>query len=112
MRVSRLLILLAATALACEPLTGEDDTVEVTLRLKLQQGYDVGPTPGKVFIYSDTMAIFRALANPYGAVKVCSLAKTPVTTCTVSVPRFNKVSLVAVEPDPAIVVSVAPRSDQ
>src|SRR5688572_8390198 len=112
MHATRLLVLLAATALACEPFTDGDETIEVTLRLKLAQGYDVGPTPGKVFIYSDTMEVFRGHAFPENAEEVCVLATTPVTTCTISVPRWNKVSLVATEPDPSIVVSFAPRSDQ
>ena len=47
----------ALTALACEPVVDEDETVELTLRLKLGQGYDIGPTPGRVFIYADSVVV-------------------------------------------------------
>ena len=38
---------------------------------------------------------------------MCTLATTPVTTCTFDVPRFQPVTLVATEPDPAVSVRFA-----
>jgi len=113
MRVPRLLAFVAAlTALACEPVVEEDQTVELTLRLKLGQGYDIGATPGRVFIYADSVTVNRAIAFPYLAAEVCVLATTPVTTCTVTVPRLSTVSLVAAEPDGAVWVRFTPQVPQ
>src|SRR5688572_10210907 len=113
MRVPRLLAFVAAlTALACEPVVEEDQTVELTLRLKLGQGYDIGATPGRVFIYADSVTVNRAIAFPYLAAEVCVLATTPVTTCTVTVPRLSTVSLVAAEPDGAVLVRFTPEVPQ
>ena len=112
MRLRRLLAVLAVTALACEPVVDEDETVELTLRLKLRQGYDIGPTPGRVFIYVDSVTVNRAVAFPHLAAEVCVLATTPVTTCTMTVPRRSTVSLVAAEPEGAVFVRLAPQSPQ
>jgi hypothetical protein len=121
MRVPRLVILLAATALACEEGLDPNDTVELTLRLKLQQGYDVGPTPGRVFIFtdsapgpttSDVPPMPRARAFPQFAAEVCVLATTPVTTCRVSVSRFGPVTLIAAESEGAVFVRLEPQSPQ
>ena len=43
---------------------------------------------------------------------MCVLATTPVTTCTVTVPRLSTVSLVAAEPDGAVFVRLTPQSPQ
>ena len=112
MRIRRSLAILAVTALSCEPVVDEKPTVELSLRLKLQQGYDVGPAPGRVFIYVDSVAVSRATAFPELAEEVCVLATTPVTTCTVTVPRLSIVSLVAAEAEGAVLVRFAPQSAQ
>ena len=113
MRVPRLFaFVVALTALACEPVVEEEGTVELTLRLKLGQGYDIGPTPGRVFIYADSVVVNRAVAFPELADDVCVLATTPVTTCTVTVPRLSTVSLVAAEAEGAVFVRLTPQSPQ
>lgn len=121
MRVARLLLFGAALTTGCEQVVAEEETVELTLRLKLQQGYDVGPTPGRVFIYTDSVTagmppglapVPRAGAFPEDAEEVCVLATTPVTTCTVSVPRFGPVTLIAAEAEGAVIVKLTPESPQ
>ncbi len=103
-------LLIVAAALACEP-TGVDDaeTVDLTLRIRLAGGQDVGPTPGRVYVFTEDQPVPRAHAFPDFA-EECVLATTPVTTCTFAVPRDGFVSLVAAEPDPAVVVRFAPQS--
>lgn len=111
MRLAPLLLAFAAAALvACEP-TGidEGDTVELTLRVRLAGGRDVGPTPGRVYVFSEEQPVPRAFAFPEFA-EECVLATTPVTTCTFAVPRYTTLSLIAAEPDPAVVVRFAPES--
>lgn len=108
MRPSPLLGLLAGL-LACEPTAVEDAPVELTLRLTLAGGHDVGATPGRVWVFSDSVPLPRAAAFPENG-QPCVLATTPVTTCTVSAPRFSYVSLIVSEPDPAVVVRFSPRS--
>ena len=112
MRVPHLLVMVAAGVLACEPVVDGDQTVELTLRLKLAQGYDIGPTPGRVFIFTDSAPVPRAYAFPDWAAEVCVLATTPLTTCTVTVPRFGPVSLIAAEAEGAVFVRLAPKSTQ
>jgi hypothetical protein len=121
MRVPRTLILLAATTLACKEGLNPNDTVELTLRLKLQQGYAVGPTPGRVFIFTDSAPgpssgdvppMPRARAFPELAADVCVLETTPITTCTVTVPRFGPVTLIATESVGAVFVRLDPQSPQ
>lgn len=113
MRRARLLLTGAAALLACEPTgVGEVQTVELTLHLKLANGYDIGPTPGRVYVYTDSQPVPRAFAFPELAADVCVLARTPVTTCVVNVPRFGPVSLIAAEPDPAVFVTFAPKLPQ
>src|SRR5574342_894767 len=112
MRVPHLLVAATAGALACEPVVDGDQTVELTLRLKLAQGYDIGPTPGRVFIFTDSAPVPRAYAFPDWAAEVCVLATTPLTTCTVTVPRFGPVSLIAAEAEGAVFVRLAPKSTQ
>jgi hypothetical protein len=111
MRPDRLL-LACLLCFACAP-TGvdEEDLVEVTVRLKLTGNRDVGATPGRVWVFVDSQAVPRALAFPdFG--DPCVLAVTPVSSCTISVPRYSYVSLIASEPDPAVVVRFAPQSPQ
>src|SRR5688572_9313017 len=115
MRIPSILVILATAALvACEP-TGvdEEDTVELTLRVRLAGGRDMGPTPGRVYVFfseDDQPPVARAFAFPDLAAEVCVLATTPVTTCSIAVPRYTMISLVAAEPDPAVVVRFAPES--
>ncbi len=98
--------------LACEPTGVEEvETVELTLRLKLAGGRDVGVTPARIHVYADSVAVTRARAFPQFG-EVCVLATTPVTTCTFSVPRRSTVSLIAADPDPAVFVRFAPESPQ
>jgi hypothetical protein len=109
MRLPQLLLACLAS-FACAP-TGVDeaDLVEVTVRLKLAGDRDVGATPGRVWVFVDSQPVARALAFPdFG--EPCVLATTPVSTCTFSAPRSSYVSLIASEPDPAVVVRFAPKS--
>lgn len=108
----RLLLVGCLVLAACEP-TAVDEigTVELTVRLKLAGDRDIGATPGRVFMFADSVAVSRAIAFPQFA-EVCVLATTPVTTCTFSVPRGSIVSLIAADPDPAVVVRFAPQSPQ
>lgn len=112
MRGIRLLLLLVTAPLACEP-TGVDEVemVELTLRLQLAGGRDVGATPGRVFVYADSEPRPRAFAFPEDG-EVCVLSTTPVTTCTLTVPRRGPVSLIVSEPDPAVFVRLAAKSPQ
>ena len=112
MRLAPLLLFAAGSLVGCEP-TGvdEDDTVELTLRVRLAGGRDMGPTPGRVYVFfSEDQALPRAYAFPEQAADVCVLDTTPVTTCSIAVPRYSRISLVAAEPDPAVVVRFAPES--
>jgi hypothetical protein len=111
MRVARLLLLVTVLTTGCESAVAENESVEFTLRLQLKQGYDVGPTPGRVYVYIDTIDVPRALAFPENG-EACVLATTPVTTCTYTVPFGSFVSLVAAEPDPAVFVRFGPESPQ
>ena len=114
MRLAPLLLpLAAALLLGCEPTSGidEDNTVELTLRVRLAGGRDIGPTPGRVYVFfSEDQSVPRAYAFPEQAADVCVLDTTPVTTCSIAVPRSTTISLVAAEPDPAVVVRFAPES--
>jgi len=104
-------LLLFFALVSCEPTVSEEETVELTLRLTLAGERDIGSTPGRVWVFTDSAPIARAFAFPdFG--EPCVLATTPVTTCTVQVPRFSYVSLIASEPDPAVVVRFAPESAQ
>jgi hypothetical protein len=106
------LLLACLVLFACAP-TGVDnaDLVEVTVRLKLAGDRDVGATPGRVWVFIDSQPVARALAFPdFG--EPCVLATTPVSTCTFSAPRSSYVSLLASEPDPAVVVRYALKSPQ
>jgi hypothetical protein len=104
--------LVVAAALACEP-TGVDrvETVELTLHMQLASGYDIGPTPGRVYVYTDSQPVPRAGAFPEDG-EVCVFATTPVTTCAFQVPRYGPASLIVAEPEPAIFVRFAPKSSQ
>lgn len=111
MRFARLALTLVLALPACEPVTRDVEMVELTLRLKLAGDRDMGVTPGRVWVFIDSAPVNRAFAFPERG-EPCVLATTPVTTCTIPVPRFSYVSLIASEPDPAIVVRFAPKSDQ
>lgn len=109
MRPNALILLAGLVLSACEPTGVGDETVTVTLQLKLAGGRDVGATPGRVYVFAESTAVTRAFAFPDFA-DVCVLATTPVTVCTFSVPRYRYVSLVVEEPDPAVFVRFAPAS--
>ena len=65
MRGAPLLLIVAATAIACEPTgLGEVQTVELTLRMRLAGGRDVGATPGRIHVYTDSQPLPRAAAFP------------------------------------------------
>lgn len=105
------LALLGFALSACEPSTVPDaELVQLTLRLKLAADRNVGSTPGRVYVFVDSAATPRAFAFPGFEEQLCRLTTTPVTTCTISVPRFSYVSLVAAEAEPAVVVRLAPPS--
>ena len=95
---------------ACEPTGVEDvETVSLTLRLKLDGGREVGATPARIHVYAESVAVPRAQAFPnFG--DECVFATTPVTVCTFSVPRRGPVTLIAVEPNPAVFVRFAVES--
>jgi hypothetical protein len=113
MRIPSILVIgVSAAVFACEP-TGvdEEDTVELTLRVRLAGGRNVGPTPGRVYVFfSENQSVARAYAFPEQAAEVCVLNTTPVTTCSFEAPRSTTISLVVAEPDPAVVVRFAPES--
>ena len=97
---------------ACEPTGVEEvEPVELTIRLKLAGGRDVGATPARIHVYADSVPVSRALAFPQFG-EVCVLATTPETVCTFSIPRRSWVSLIAADPDPAVIVRFAPESPQ
>jgi hypothetical protein len=108
----RLLLVTCLVLTGCEPTAVEEvEPVELTLRLTLAGGRDIGATPGRIHVYADSVAVPRARAFPdFG--EVCVLAATPVTICTFSVPRGSMVSLIAADPEPAVVVRLAPQSPQ
>lgn len=110
--MTRLAPLFALLLLACEP-TGveEQEMVELTLRLEVRGGRDIGSTLGKVYVFTDSQPVNRAFAFPELG-QVCNLTTTPVTTCTFSVPRRGPVTLIAHEPEPAVFVRLAPASSQ
>lgn len=95
---------------ACEP-TGVEEvgTVDLTLRLKLAGDRDVGATTARIHVYAESVAVPRAQAFP-DLGDECVFAATPVTVCTFSVPRRGPVTLIAAEPDPAVVVRFAAES--
>jgi hypothetical protein len=104
-----LITMLAALA-GCEPLAPEEQgTVQLTVRLQLRGDRNVGPTAGKVYVFDDSLLLGRASAYPANG-QECALDTTPVTVCTFTVPRRARVSLVAVEPDPAVFVRFAPKA--
>lgn len=105
-------LLVLTILLACDP-TGMEDAapVELTVRLKLAGGRDVGASPARVFVYADSAPVPRAYALPENG-EPCVMTTTPVTVCTMSIPRFSHVSLVVHEPDPAVFVRFAPQSAQ
>lgn len=114
MRHIRLLVLLLPLPLllACDP-TGVEDVqlVDLTLRLKLAGERNVGSAAARVFVYADTAPVPRAYALPENG-EACALTTTPVTVCTMSIPRFSRVTLVVHEPEPAVFVRLAPQSVQ
>jgi len=95
---------------ACEPTGVEDvETVALTLRLKLAGDRAVGATPARIHVYAESVAVPRAQAfRDFG--DECVFATTPVTVCTFDVPRRSTVTLIAAEPDPAVVVRFAAES--
>ena len=111
MRALRFLLLGTVLTTGCESSVVENETIELTLRLQLRQGYDVGPTPGRVYVFIDSSEVSRGVAFPEDG-EPCVLATTPVTTCTFTVPFGSFVSLIATEPDPAVFVRFAPESPQ
>jgi hypothetical protein len=107
MRLTPLLVLLLV---ACEPVgLDEEDTVELTLRMDLRGGKDLGSTPAGVFVFTDSQPVRRGFAIPQRGER-CVFSPTPVTVCTLTVPRRRPVTLMAYEPDPAVVVRLAPAS--
>jgi hypothetical protein len=105
-------LLVLTLLLACDPTGIEDaEPVELTLRLKLAGGRNVGASPARVFVYSDSAPVPRAFALPENG-EPCTLTATPVTVCTMSVPRYGHVSLIVSEPEPAVFVRLAPQSVQ
>ena len=112
MHRARLVLTVSAALLACEP-TGVDEgeTVELTLRLQLAGGRNVGATLGRVYVYTNSQPVPRAGAFPEDG-ESCVLAATPLTICTFTVPRRGPVSLVVAEPDPAVFVRFAAASPQ
>jgi hypothetical protein len=112
MKLSRLAVLSIALA-ACEPTAADEGVpVQLTLRLKLAGDRDMGTTPGRVYVFVDSATTPRAFAFPELATDVCRLTITPVTTCTIVVPQFSTVSLIAAEAEPAVVVRFGPASPQ
>jgi len=112
MRGAPLLLIVAATVIACEPTgVGEVETVELTLRMRLAGGRDVGATPGRVHVYTDSQPLPRAAAFPENG-EVCVLSTTPITICRLMVSRRGPVSLVVAEPDPAVFVRFGAQSPQ
>lgn len=108
-----LLALVPLALVACEPTAVEEtEPVQLTLRLKLAGDRDIGTTPGRVYVYVDSAATPRAFAFPGFEEGICRLTTTPVTTCTLPVPKFSHVSLIAVEAEPAVFVRFGPASDQ
>lgn len=109
-----LLLLCSAVTLAgCESTgVGEVEKVDLALRLQLAGGRDVGPTPARVYVFTDSEPVPRGFARPADAAEECLLATTPVTTCTFAVPRRGPVTLIVAEPDPAVSVRFAPSSPQ
>jgi hypothetical protein len=112
MRIAPFLAIAVVAFSACDP-TGPSDveTVTLTLRLRLAGGRDVGVAAGKVYMFADSSPRPRASAFPEDG-EECSFSTTPVTVCTLTVPRRAHVSLVVHEPDPAVVVRFAPASAQ
>lgn len=108
--MTRLAPIVALWLLACEPTAVEDqEVVELTLRLEVRDGRDIGSTLGKVYVFTDSQPVYRAAAFPELG-EACSLTTTPVTTCTFMVPRRGPVTLFAHEPEPAVVVRYSPAS--
>lgn len=101
-----LTVLLAAALAACESAAPANETVELTLAVELAGGRDVGATPGRIHVFVDSLPLSRGEAG-FATGQTCTLATTPVTTCTFTVPRFLPVTLVATEPDPAVSVRLA-----
>ncbi len=110
--VSVLALAGVAALSGCDPV-GVDgtDTVALTLRLQLAGGRDVGATPARVYVFSDSGAVPRGIAFPRDG-EVCVLDTTPLTTCTLDVPRYSTITLIAAEPDPAVSVRFAALSAQ
>jgi hypothetical protein len=100
---------LAAVA-ACSSATG-DEAHDVTVRLRLAGGRNIGSTLGKVYAYTGTQGIRRVAATPQAG-SACTMSQTPETTCTVEILPGEVVTLIAVEPDPAVFVRLEPRSTQ
>jgi len=99
------------TASACASATGDAGPRDLTLRLQLAGGRNVGATPAKVYVFTATQAVRRVLATPPGAAS-CTLSQTPSTTCTVEIMPGEVVTLIAAEPDPAVFVRLEPQSPQ
>jgi hypothetical protein len=110
--MTRLAPIFLLLLLACEPTAVEDqEMVELTLRLEVRDGRDIGSTLGKIYVFTDSQPVYRAAAFPELG-EACSLTTTPVTTCTFMVPRRGPVTLFAHEPEPAVVVRFTPASSQ
>ena len=103
--------LVALFLASCDPLEPVGEPVELTLRVELMGGRDMGATPGRVYVFTDSAPVNRAFAVPDMG-QPCVLATTPVTTCTMTVPRGAPVTLIAHESDPAVFVKLAPESEQ
>jgi hypothetical protein len=106
----RLLLVAGLVLAACEPTGVEDvEPVSLTLRLKLAGDRDLGATSARIYVYAESVAVPRAQAFPdFG--DECVFATTPVTVCTFSVPRRGTVTLMAAEPDPAVVARFSAES--
>lgn len=100
----------AATA-ACSSATADDGPHDLTIRLRLAGGRDVGSSLGKVYAYTGTQGIPRISATPQAGA-VCTMTLTPQTTCTLEVMPGEVVTLIASEPDPAVFVRLEPKSTQ
>ncbi|HEX9563319.1 MAG TPA: hypothetical protein VF981_05080 [Gemmatimonadaceae bacterium] len=89
----------------------DGDTLEITVHIALSGGWDVGSTPGRIYLFSDLQPVPRHAAFPDGS-PFCSLDATPIKSCTFAVPRGRTVTLMATEGDPAVFVRLAPASSQ
>lgn len=108
--MKRLALIVALLLPACEPVgLPEEETVELTLRLELRGGLDLGSTLGGVYVFTDSEPVHRGFAIREAG-EACAFSTTPVTTCTLTVPRRGPVTLIAYEPDPAVVARLTAAS--